>query len=149
MNLLIEISLRATLVLTLAFALTRRLGGQPAALRHMLWICAFSIAGATPALLRFGPRIQIERPAPPPSFESAIISRSIDKIDPEPPPASRFRPRLRFKEIPFLEIIWIAGILPFVIRAWSAARKARALLRSATFLEDLPALGLPEAGARS
>ena len=152
MNLLIEYSLRATMVLALAFAVTRMLRRQPAAFRHLIWICAFSIAAATPALLRFGPRIQIERPAllakSQSAPNSASVERSVDSIGPQP---SRLQPppAPRLGEIPFLAIVWIAGMLAFIIRTWNAMRKARALLRTATVVGNLPDFGLPNARLRS
>jgi TonB family protein len=129
MNLSIEYSLRVTLVLGLAFAATRMLRRQPAAFRHLIWICAFSIAAATPALMQFGPRILIQRSAPPATPQAAPIPASVeDSVDGSPP-----APRVR--KIPYLEILWIAGMLPFMIRTWNALRKARALLKNAIVLK--------------
>ncbi len=140
MNLVIEYSLRATLVLTLAFAVTRILRRQPAAFRHVIWICAFSIAAATPVFLQFGPRIQIERPAPLVTPQAAPISGVADNtVLPPSLPAPRVR------SIPFMEIVWFAGFMLAGTRVWNARRKARALLKNAIVLQNLPDFGLPDA----
>jgi hypothetical protein len=128
MNLWIEYSLRVTLLLTLAFAVTRMLRRQPAAFRHLIWICAFSIAAATPLLLMVGPRIQIERSAPSATSQPAPTPASVEDSVDGSPPAPRGR------KIPFLEILWIAGMLPLIIRAWNGLRQARALLNTAVVL---------------
>ena len=127
MNLLIEYSLRASLVLALAFALTRMLRRQPAALRHVIWTCAFGIAAATPILLLVGPRILIQRSAP--QAAAAPTPASVEDSVAASPPAPRVR------KIPYLEILWIAGMLPLIIRAWNALRKARALVKNAIVLK--------------
>jgi beta-lactamase regulating signal transducer with metallopeptidase domain len=161
MNLLIEYSWRTTLVLALAFAVTRLLRGQSAAFRHLLWICAFSMAWATPLLLQFGPRIPIQRSAPAATLEAAPASasagRSIEasvndsagNIDLQPSRLQPLRPARSPRSIPFLEIVWILGILPFGIRAWNAMRKARALLKNAIVLETTCGSSLPDAGSHA
>ncbi len=159
MNLLIEYSWRAALVLTLAFAVTRLLRGQPAAFRHLIWICAFGIAGATPLLLRFGPRIPIERStsaatfaaAPIPDFAGNSLEDSVlnpaNNVARQPSRLPPSGPAPRVREIPFLMIVWMTGILPLGIRAWNAMRKTRALLKNAIVLET-PS-GLPDVESRS
>jgi TonB family protein len=144
MSLLVEYSARTTLVLALAFTVTRLLRGQTAAFRHVIWIGAFTIAAATPLLLRFGPRILIERSAPSATSQPAMISGSVANIGPARP-----EPAPRGREIPVLELVWIAGILAFGARTWRAMRKVRALLKNATILENFSGPGRPDAGNRS
>jgi beta-lactamase regulating signal transducer with metallopeptidase domain len=169
MNLLIEYSLRATLALALAFCVTRLLRRQPAAFRHVIWVCAFGIASATPLLLRFGPSISIERSAPPAMIQPTAIQPTA--IQPTPIQPTPIQPAPVFlpveasvadssvsvslpplpvsRKIPLLEIVWIGGILLFGIRVWNSIRKVRALVKGATVLENLPGFVLPEVGARS
>jgi TonB family protein len=142
MNLMIEYSLRATLVFTLALAVTRMLRRQPAAFRHVIWICAFIIAAATPVFLQFGPRIQIERPAPLATLQAAagsasVNSDSVDHMSLQPSRAQPSQVAPRFRTIPFLEIVWFAGFMLAGTRVWNARRRACALLKNAVVLENL------------
>jgi TonB family protein len=148
MNLMIEYSLRATVVLTLAFAVTRMLRRQPPAFRHVIWVCAFSIAAATPVFLQFGPRIRMERSAPPATFAAAsgADSGTFVSVGNSLPLTPRFRPY--FNEIPFLEIVWLSGVFLVGTRVWNARRKTRALLKNAIVLKSPCGSGLPE-GAES
>jgi TonB family protein len=131
MNLPVDYLIRTTLVFALALVVTRMVRRQPAAFRHVIWICAFSIAALTPVLSRFGPRFQFERPAP--EIAPALSLAPASEAPPSSPPVTR-------KQMPFLEIVWIGGMLPFGIRAWNAHRNARALLKNATVvnLSDVP-----------
>ena len=131
MNLIAEYFLRVTLVLMLAFAVTRMLRRQPAALRHVLWACAFVIAAATPLFLQFGPRIEIEHPAPVITLQTESISNTAGQLSlsPSPPKPSRVR------SIPWLEILWLTGALAFGIRLFNASRRTRALLKHVQVLE--------------
>lgn len=146
MNLMIDYSLRVTVVLTLAFAVTRMLRRQSPAFRHVLWMCAFSIAAAAPLFLQFGPRIRVESSAPQAAFEATAASDSVtpDSVDQTGP-----RQLTRgLKEIPFLEIVWLAGVLWVGTRMWNARRRARALLKNANVIENLSGGSLPD-GAES
>ncbi len=131
MSLPLDYFLRTTLVFGLAFLVTRILQRQPSAFRHVIWICAFCIAALTPVLSHFGPSFHFESEAPPTIAPkaAAVVSSPIALVFPPAPPAS--------KKIPYFEILWIAGILPFVVRTWNAARNARALLKNAIIL-NLP-----------
>ena len=144
MNLMIEYSLRAALVLTLAFAVTRMLRRQAPAFRHVIWVCAFSIAAATPVFLQFGPRIRMERSAPQAAFDAATRAGSVTLVPAgnSVPLTPRFTPY--FNAIPFLEIVWLSGVFLVGIRVWKAARKARALLKNAVLLKSPCGAGLPE-----
>jgi TonB family protein len=144
MSLLVEYFLRATLVFALAFAGTRMLRRQRPALRHVIWICAFLIAATTPVFLQFGPRIHIDRPAPAVTPQTAFVSGPAVNVD---LPASPAAPR--FRSIPYLEIGWIAGMLPFLIRMGSAGRKTRALLKHAAVLPNLTGVAVQDAAADS
>jgi beta-lactamase regulating signal transducer with metallopeptidase domain len=137
MNLMIEYSLRATLVFALAFAVTRMLRRQPAAFRHVIWICAFIIAAATPVFLQFGPRIQIERPAAAPGSVNFQPSRLAAHGGSDSFPPLAGRGPAPHREIPYLEIVWIAGVFLVGTRMWNARRKARSLLKNAVVLQSL------------
>lgn len=128
LSLPLDYFLRTTLVFGLAYLVTRMVRRQPAAFRHVIWMCAFSIAALTPVLSHFGPRFQFESEAPPSIAPQAavVVGPTIELVLPPAPPPS--------KHIPYFEILWIAGILPFVVRAWNAARNAHALLKNATIL---------------
>jgi TonB family protein len=149
MNLMIEYALRTTLALMLALAVTRMLRHQPAAFRHLIWVCAFGIAAATPVFLQIGPRIQIARPTVPATLQAAPGPASVDDSGDEtgPQPSRPQPPHLtpRFRMIPFLEIVWIAGFMLAGTRVWNARRKARGLLTNAIVLQNLPGFGLPDA----
>ncbi len=119
--------LRTTLVFAVAFLVTRMLQRQPSAFRHLIWVCAFSIAVLTPLLSHFGPSFHFESEAPGIAPQTTpLIVPTVDLALPPLPPPSR--------TIPYLEILWIAGMLPFLIRGWSASRNASALLKNAAIL---------------
>ena len=128
MNLPWDYLIRTTLVFALTLLVTRMLQRQSAAFRHVIWICAFGIAALTPVLSRFGPRFQFERPSPAIAPQATpVVGRAVEVALPTiPPPPS--------KKLPFLEILWIAGMIPFGVRALNASRNARALLKNATVL---------------
>ena len=125
MNIFFEYFVRVTLVLALAFPVTWLMRRRSAAMRHLVWLCAFAVAAATPLLMRVGPKIRIERPAPLLTSQVAIASFEIV--------ASEVSPRSPVNRgIPILETIWIAGMAAFALRAIYAVGKVRALLKSAT-----------------
>ncbi len=131
MSLPIEYFLRVTSIFTIALAVTsvwRR--GSPA-LRHLIWICAFGVAAATPLFLQFGPRIRIESLAPAVAMEAAPVSSF---IGPPVAAASHSHP-VRPTTIPSLEIAWLIGTLVCLTRIWTASRKTRALLKDAVAIE--------------
>jgi TonB family protein len=145
MNLLIEYCLRTSLVLMLAFAVTRMLRNQPAAFRHVIWMCGFGIVAATPVLLQFGPRILIERAGPPVVVGTASVAEQGREIDLQPPRLSTSRPSPLFSASLFLEIVWMAGVLVVGVRMWRAKRRAHALLKNAIVLKNLSGGGVPVA----
>ena len=131
MSLPIEYFLRVTSIFTIALAVTsvwRR--GSPN-VRHLIWICAFGVAAATPLFLQFGPRIRIESLAPPVAMEAAPVSGFAGAAVAAP---SRPRPEPPTM-IPFLEIAWLIGTLICLTRIWTASRKTRALLENAVSIE--------------
>lgn len=139
MSLPIEYFVRVAAVFAIALLVAgvRRRGS--AALRHLIWICAFGVAALTPLFLQIGPRIRIERPAPPASVEAAPVSSFIAPTIAAPPPS---RPETSTR-IPFLGIAWIAGIFVCLTRMWTASLKTRALLKDAIVIEP----GLAESDA--
>ena len=125
MNSLLEYFLRVTLVLVLAYPVTWALRRQSAALRHVIWLCAFAIAAATPLLMMVGPKIRIEGPAP--ALTSQVAVASFEIVTSEVSPRSPVN-----RGVPIVGDIWIAGMAVFALRAIYAVGKVRALLKSAT-----------------
>jgi beta-lactamase regulating signal transducer with metallopeptidase domain len=153
MNPFLEYSLRATLVLALAFCVTRLLRRQSAAFRHVIWVCAFGIACATPLLLRFVPSISIERSVPLATIQPAPVFLPVEISMADSSSVSVSLPPPPISKIPLLEIVlvvvWIGGILLFGIRVWNSIRKVRALVKGATVIKNLPEFVLPDSEARS
>jgi beta-lactamase regulating signal transducer with metallopeptidase domain len=155
MNLMVESSLRAAVVFALAFAVTRMLRRQPAAFRHVIWAGAFGIAAAAPVLLQFGPRFNIERPAPlvrlhvAPVLTAEGLAQNGALREPIPATVSLSSPATQPFPIRFLEIVWLAGVVLAGTRMWNAKRKANALLKNAAVLENPAGAGLPEFAALS
>jgi TonB family protein len=136
MSWLIDYTLRASLVLTLAFLVSRIFNRRPAALKHLVWSCAFCIALLLPLFLQFGPKYRVVRELLVEPAQTTVSVSAVAATVPARPPV---------RSIPYIEIAWIAGIIVFAARLWKGQRDARTLVRNARQLSS----GIAESDAIS
>jgi beta-lactamase regulating signal transducer with metallopeptidase domain/outer membrane biosynthesis protein TonB len=147
MNWLIDYSLRVSIVLALAFLITKILNRRSAALKHVVWCCAFGVALLTPLFMIVGPKFQIVHEKvvePAPTGVSGTNISVAQPVKAVPPSAATESCGTgfslscwgdRLKPVP-LEILWIAGMMAFAARLWKGQRDARALVRDASPLSE-------------
>jgi beta-lactamase regulating signal transducer with metallopeptidase domain len=119
--------LRTTLILALAFAATRLLRRWPAALRHVIWVCAFAVVALTPVLTRIGPSVVITS-----TTDEIMIPVAPVSSGPDIPfsPTSRRQPITASGEVSLVVILWIAGVFSFGIRMCNGWIRTRRLVRT-------------------
>ena len=134
MSLLIDLGVKTTVILGVAFALAFALRRGSAAVRYAMWICALAGVVALPLASWIGPVWNIEREVPV-TAQPAQVSTSV-VIHASHAPAAPQRP--------WVAIVWIAGAIMMLTRTAAGHWRVRSLFGGAAEITDRGRLALVE-----
>ena len=141
MNFLIDLAIKSTAILSLAFLAAFAMRRASASARYAMWTCALACLLLLPAALRIGPRISL--PITPAAMHGAPAdappSSSISVVVEGNRPAS----------LPWPAAIWIAGILAMLMKIAIGHWRVRSLFGAAEEIHDPHWLSLTASTAAS
>lgn len=134
MNYLVDVGLKATVILGIAFAIAFYWRRSSAAVRYAMWICTLAGVLMLPLASWLGPVWDIERDVPV-NAQPAPVSTSV-VVHADRAPADQHRP--------WVAIVWMAGAIVMVTRTAAGHWRVRSLFGAAVEIGDRGWLALAE-----
>lgn len=134
MNYLVDLSLKVTVILGIAFAIAFALRRGSAAVRYAIWICALAGVLALPLASWIGPVWNVEQKIPV-TAQPAQVSTSV-VVHASGAPAIPRRP--------WIAIVWIAGAIVMLTRTVAGHWRVRSLFGASVEISDQGWLALAE-----